>query len=103
MKYRLLSKTKNTRLIGFFLTCSLSVLGSQPVTAQAEEELLVLEEVIVTALRKEESLQDVAGAVTAFSSGAIERMHIVSVEDIALKTPNFTMSAFIKNCRPRAW
>ncbi len=93
MIFRMLSEAK-IRLIVFCLTCSLFALGSAPATAQVEEELAVLEEVIVTALRKEESLQDVAGAVTAFSSGAIERMHIVSVEDIALKTPNFTMSAF---------
>jgi len=94
MATRTINKSTNHHGLSFFLLCSLIAFGSAPLAAQVAEEPNVLEEVTVTALRREESIQDVAGAVTAFSSDAIDRMHIVTVEDIALRTPNFTMSEF---------
>jgi iron complex outermembrane receptor protein len=48
----------------------------------------VLEEIVVTAQRREQSLQDVPIAVTAFSGEAIERQNINSAIDYLALTPN---------------
>jgi iron complex outermembrane receptor protein len=47
----------------------------------------VLEEVIVTARKTEESLQEVPVAVTAFTAEGIERRQIQSIEDVARFAP----------------
>jgi iron complex outermembrane receptor protein len=47
----------------------------------------VLEEVIVTARKKEESLQKVPIAISAFSADDIQRLNLQSTADIALFTP----------------
>jgi len=73
---------------GFNLTF-LFVLGlttfSSPATAQdaTGEGGLTLEEVIVTAQKREENLQDVPVAITAIDADLIERARIISIEDIA--------------------
>ncbi|MEX1148043.1 MAG: TonB-dependent receptor, partial [Sphingomonadales bacterium] len=56
--------------------------------AQAQEADIFLEEITVTARRREESLQDTPVAVTAFGAGAIEARHIQSVADINQYVPN---------------
>jgi iron complex outermembrane receptor protein len=53
-----------------------------------------LEEIIVTAQRRAESLQEVPIAITAFTSEALERSRITSMEDVVTRTPNFTMTGF---------
>jgi iron complex outermembrane recepter protein len=50
-----------------------------------------LEELIVTAQRVEESLQEVPVAVTAFSAAALERSNVETLADIANRTPGFSM------------
>jgi iron complex outermembrane receptor protein len=52
-----------------------------------------LEEVVVTANRREQSLQDVPLSVTAFSSEKIRDLRIVSTVDIAQFTPGLTFAA----------
>ncbi|MGI9249291.1 MAG: TonB-dependent receptor [Woeseiaceae bacterium] len=54
----------------------------------------VLEEITVTAERREQSLQDVPISVTAFSGDMIREGGIMSMEDVAVQTPNFKMTAF---------
>ena len=49
---------------------------------------LVLEEVVVTAQKREQSLQQVPISVTAFTEKAIDRAGIVEFADYAVKTPN---------------
>jgi iron complex outermembrane recepter protein len=51
-----------------------------------------LEEIVVTARRREESLQEVPIAVTAFSAAALQSMGMRSLEDIALRTPGLQFS-----------
>ncbi|MEQ9395714.1 TonB-dependent receptor [Haliea sp.] len=48
----------------------------------------MLEEVLVTAQKREQSLQNVPVSVTAFSAETIERAGIRDFEDYAMKTPN---------------
>jgi iron complex outermembrane recepter protein len=54
----------------------------------AQEERGVLEEVVVSSRRREESLQDVPIAVSAFSAESIERNMIEGVDDVFSRTPN---------------
>lgn len=51
-----------------------------------------LEEIVVTATKRTQNLQDVPDAVTAFSSKDIEQARIESVADFARLTPNLAIS-----------
>ena len=68
------------------LVLALSALSA---TAMAQsEEPLVLEEVLVTAQKRVQSLQDVPVSVTAFTADVIDRARIEDFSDYAVKTPN---------------
>jgi len=54
----------------------------------------VLEEVIVTAQKRTENLQEVPVSVSAISGDQIREGMITNINDIALQTPNFTMTEF---------
>ncbi len=54
----------------------------------------ILEEITVTAERREQSLQDVPISVTAFSGDMVTEGGITRMEDIAVQTPNFKMTSF---------
>jgi len=62
-------------------------------TAQAQQTSsgLVLEEVIVTATKREQSLQDVAVAVTALSEDFIKEAQINSSEDLTFLVPSLNL------------
>jgi iron complex outermembrane receptor protein len=51
----------------------------------------VLEEVIVTAQKRSENLQDVPASVTAFSATSIEKYRLTDIRAVADRTPNFTV------------
>src|SRR3990167_70378 len=74
-------------------TCALGV--SAPVMAQdaAQEGASAggLEEIIVTARKREESVQTVPVAVTAISEKTIQQRDITSIEKIAAATPNLNV------------
>ena len=53
---------------------------------------LALEEVVVTARKRQESLQDVPVSITAFSSEAIEERGLENVYDLAKLTPNLSFN-----------
>ncbi|MDE0156775.1 MAG: TonB-dependent receptor [Gammaproteobacteria bacterium] len=53
-----------------------------------------IEEVIVTAQKREQSLQDVSVAITAFSGDEINVFGMVDAWDIAMHTPNMAMTGF---------
>ena len=74
-----------------------SLLASGPVAAQHSDSTLsnsTLEEVVVTARKLEENLQDTPVAVSAFSQAAIERLGLVSTEDLGRVTPNLQFKSF---------
>jgi len=52
-----------------------------------------LEEIVVTAQRREESLQDIPVAVTALSAQALDDRQITNVLDVASQVPNLTIEA----------
>ncbi|MDB4109474.1 hypothetical protein N9558_03580, partial [Porticoccaceae bacterium] len=57
----------------------------------------VLEEVIVTANKKQESLSDVGMTVNVLSSGQMLRQGIDSMEDIAVATPSLVYARSASN------
>jgi iron complex outermembrane recepter protein len=75
---------------------ALAVFAASPTlaqTEQAEQEAdLGIEEIIVTAQRQAESLQDVPIAVSAFSAEALEKQQIENASDLQLTLPNVTFT-----------
>ncbi|HVZ68571.1 MAG TPA: TonB-dependent receptor [Rhizomicrobium sp.] len=65
--------------------------GALPAFA-AEED--AVETVIVTAEKVEQDIQRIPLSVTAFSAQDIEKSHIETLTDVALRTPGFTATAF---------
>ncbi len=73
-----------------------SLLGGalySPVSFAQLSTSVVLEEIIVTARKRQESLQDVPIAITAFDVGAIDRAHIDTVADLEKFIPNTDFGA----------
>ncbi|MGD9965954.1 MAG: TonB-dependent receptor [Hyphomonadaceae bacterium] len=64
-----------------------------PALAQDETEPL-LEDVVVTVQRREERLQDVPIAVTAFTTEDLERTAATGIQDVAAKAPGVTLTQF---------
>ena len=60
----------------------------------AESSGIVLEEVIVTAQKREESLQDTPISITAFNQEALTQQGISSVDDLQGKVPSLNMTPF---------
>ena len=56
--------------------------------AMAQDDGMVLEEIIVTAQRREQSLQEVPVAVTAFTGEALEIANITEAAQYLNLTPN---------------
>ncbi len=52
----------------------------------------ILEEVVVTAERREASLQDVPVPITAITADAIEKLQVTSAQDLARYTPSLKMT-----------
>src|SRR5262245_167985 len=67
--------------------------ASDPKSAPAAKKdgATAVEQIVVTARRREELIQDVPGAVTAFSGAAIEQAGIQDVTGIADLVPNTTL------------
>ncbi len=89
---------KPTKLAIAILPASIMLaLSSSNAFAQeqaAENDTLAIEEVIVTAQRREENLQEVPISISAFTSEAIEKNMFKGVEDYISATPN---ASFISN------
>lgn len=60
----------------------------------------VIEEIVITAQKREQSLQDVAVAVTAFSGAEITGQGITQAKDIAAQTPNLLTKNAVGNTAP---
>ena len=78
------------RQLSYGLTAAslLYLIQAPPVLAQ---EQLTLEEVVVTARKREENLQQVPVAITAFTAKTIERAGIERPQDFIALTPNVTI------------
>ena len=67
-----------------FFSAAVAFTLSMPVAGQE------LEEIVVTARKKEESLQDIPVSVTAFNTQLIEDLDLRSPEDLARFTPGLS-------------
>lgn len=94
------NKTALPNLRGVMMNSRIPIIGLVPALVLAipidtkAQEGLALEEIVVTATRREESLQDVPVSVTAISGDDIGEGGITGVLDVAMETPNFTMTQF---------
>jgi len=88
--------TIGTALKALFLTCGTMIyVGPLQDTAIAQDKNasgLVLEDIIVTARKREESLQDTPIAITALSGMELERLRVSDITDIAAYAPNVDIS-----------
>jgi iron complex outermembrane receptor protein len=89
-------KTLKTQWLRKPIALSLAGLAASAIiqTPQVYAQASALEEVIVTANRREESLQSVAMAVSAFSEDMMRDQGIVDLKGITERTPGFTMGTF---------
>ena len=58
----------------------------------SEAESLVLEEVIVTARRREEAIQDVPISMTVFNQRQLDDANIINAGDLAAYTPSLAVN-----------
>lgn len=71
--------------------------GTQRNTEEQSASSAVLEEILVSANRREESLQDVSASVTAFSTADIQRKGFDSFSDFAGSVPGLTLNESVRN------
>ncbi len=75
------------------LVCILATVGgSNALHAQGADGALAIEEIVVTARKREESLQDVPLAVTAFNETAIESAYGDNIGEFSKFAPNVTLA-----------
>ena len=75
----------------YLLSLMLGLLGST-VSVSAISET-ALEEIIVTAQRSEESLQDVPIAVTALTGDMLQDKGVINPSDLQMQAPNVSFSS----------
>lgn len=60
----------------------------------AVAQQIALEEIVVTARKRAESIQDIPISITAFTAADMDKRGIVSMTDVALNTPGFNFENF---------
>lgn len=79
---------KMMRVTGYLgLMAAAMYLAPSSLLAQEQSAEATLEEVIVTAARREQSLQDIAASVTAFTSDELTALRVFKPADLAEQTP----------------
>src|SRR5688572_21843207 len=73
------------------IAAALALAAGSPPARAADGEGARIEEIVVTAQRREESLQEVPIAVSSFSASDLASARIETIEDVAFRTPNFTL------------
>ncbi|RLP52206.1 MAG: TonB-dependent receptor [Ketobacter sp.] len=84
---RVLSKTG-------LLASSMAMVLSAPSTSFAAEGFALLEEIIITARKRAESLQDTPISVAAFSADSLNDRQIESADQLTQVTPNLSFSSY---------
>ena len=93
------------QFVGTGLSRLLIVIGAAaasllPNAASAQETGVALDEIVVTARKIEEKLNDVPVAVTAFSGDELRRIGATSLADVAALTPGFSFEAYAGGTTP---
>lgn len=60
----------------------------------AEDNSFSLEEIVVTAQKRAENLQEIPLAITAMSGDFLDQASINAVDEVSMRTPGFTMTRF---------
>lgn len=94
MTKRRISATLPAALAGLLAAGGVMAQDSAGEADAADSANYMLEEVTVTAQRREQSLQEVPVSVTAISGDRVQEGGIMNVGDVAAETPNFTMTQF---------
>ncbi len=93
-------KTISNKQQKTLLSVAISTLITGSAMGVSAQDLL-LEEVVVTAQKRAEDVQDVPIAITAFSGRAIEELGLLSAKDIASQTPNMSVESPFGQAVPR--
>ncbi len=96
-------RSGNASAIGMAVTLALAAqAGHAQDTAPGADDRLVLEEIVVSARKRDETLIDVPLTVTAVSAARIEELGIRDSRDLALYTPGFSnVASFGRNSTER--
>lgn len=94
MKNTAMTRTSKASMASIGVCSMLALSGSLSMADEELHESFALEEIIVTAQRREENLQKVPIAVSAFSGEAARAADIHSIGDIATRVPSLTFSPF---------
>ena len=89
----MIEKKKKYGLLAWGMLPALLPLAPNVALAQSNADTL-LEEVVVSARKREEALIDVPLAISVFDSGVLERARVTSVADLAALTPGMTLFQF---------
>lgn len=88
--------TNGLRPLAAMFSCALSAGGFAAQShAQEGRALQALDEIVVTARKREESLQDIPISVTAFSGELLRDLQIRNTADIAEFTPGFSFHSYL--------
>ena len=71
-----------------------ALFAAQAATAQRTPQDAVIEEIIVTATKRSQSVQDVAGAVVALGADQLEDLGVDDVEELSLNVPNLSVGKY---------
>ncbi len=81
---------KKRNAFAFFTGASIVALGAAtPAMAQDQDSGRVTDEIVVTAEKREASIQDVPIAISAFDEDKLDRLQINDAQDLLLAIPNF--------------
>ena len=86
----------NNGSLAFMVSCALGAGGlAGSALAQEGRGAQALDEIVVTARKREESLQDVPISVTAFTGNRLAELQIRNASDIAEFTPGFSFQSYL--------
>jgi len=83
-----------------FIVLGLAAFHCVSAIAQSASSNLALEEIVVTAQKRAESLQDVPISITAFSADRLTRQRINTAEDMASVVPNLQINSSVGEGAP---
>jgi iron complex outermembrane receptor protein len=98
---KMLQKIEVLTMVFCLVHPSAAVIASES-DDSTDKKLQLMEEVTVTAQRKEESIQDVPIAISAFTSDQIEAANLTNLDQIALLTPGLFFGKFSET-RPQVY
>lgn len=84
-------RSKSPSITRWLLTLVVTVIGIQHAPAIYAEQA-VIEEIMVTARKREENLQDVPASVSAFTADTLSNLGVENITELENLTPNLTMN-----------